>query len=96
MVAPGVRGDTYNGVPVSQLRAAPQPVSAGTLSNSIPMPKGWGTTAATVMDGVKGDTFNGISTAKAVAQQQGVNTAPFTNLLPKNWGGTGQVPGIGR
>jgi hypothetical protein len=110
-MSPGQKGDTLNGRPVgaggtvaafNALRAAsststgPQPVSSGTLANSLPMPKGWGTTATTVMDGVKGDTFNGLSTAQAVASQHGQNIAPFTNFLPKAWGGKGSIPGLSK
>ncbi len=111
MMVPGQKGDTVNGravgpngtvAAVNALRAnsssnsSPQPLAPGTLSNAVPMPKGFGSTATTVMNGVKGDTFNGVSTAQALAQQHGQNIAPFTNFLPKAWGGNGAIPGLSK
>ena len=100
----GQSGDTYNGVPVSQLSSSGR--SNGGYLNGVALPN-WGAAPASsstsFLDGISGYTFNGVKSAvstgvntaqTAVNQVPGLGNAVNVNgLVPKNFGGSGNIPG---
>ncbi|HVX83776.1 MAG TPA: hypothetical protein VH253_03085 [Phycisphaerae bacterium] len=100
----GQAGDTFNGVPVSQLHSGSR--SNGGYLNGVALPN-WGaapsSSSTSFLDGISGYTFNGVksmvdggvNTAQtAVNQVPGLNNVINVNgVVPKNFGGGGNIPG---
>jgi hypothetical protein len=100
-VPDGQPGDTFNGVPVSQLKSGS--VSNGGYLNGVALPN-WGTpsSSSSVSSGLSGFTFNGVpglvssgvNSAQGAVNQAGLGNAINVNgLLPQNFGGSGNIPG---